>query len=214
MSEGVRKKPYVIGIAGSSGSGKTFFVKSFLKHFAPGQVNVISQDNYYIPANTKTKEENKVHNFDLPTSFYRENFHQDILKLISGKTVCREEYTFNNPSLQARILKINPAPILLIEGLFILHYTEINALLDHRIFIEVREEAALKRRLDRDLVERGYHEQDVKYKWSHHVIPAFNAYLLPYKSQCDQIIENNTDDPENIETIAKHISAYLRQAFF
>ncbi len=214
MQEKDFQKPYIIGITGGSGVGKTFFLKSFLKNFAPHQIAVISQDDYYIPANTKTKEENKVYNFDLPTSFYRENFHQDILSLISGHTIRRQEYTFNNPALKSKTLEINPAPILLIEGLFILHYTEINKLLDHRIFIHADEEIALKRRLNRDFIERGYNEEDVKYKWDHHVLPAFNEYLLPYKKQCDQIIDNNTDDPENINTITNYISAYLRQSFF
>src|SRR5690554_243817 len=130
MQHKVIQKPYIIGIAGGSGSGKTFFLKSFLKNFASHQIAVISQDDYYIPANTKTKEENRVYNFDLPTSFYRENFHEDIVSLINGKTIQRQEYTFNNPALQSNTLEINPAPILLIEGLFILHYTEINKLLD------------------------------------------------------------------------------------
>ncbi|MGE8422350.1 MAG: P-loop NTPase fold protein, partial [Sphingobacterium siyangense] len=55
----MNNKPYVIGIAGSSGSGKTFFLNSFLKHFKPNEVTLISQDDYYIPANTKTQEENR-----------------------------------------------------------------------------------------------------------------------------------------------------------
>lgn len=214
MQEGIIQKPYIIGITGGSGSGKTFFLNSFLKNFAPNQIAVISQDDYYIPANTKTKEENKLYNFDLPTSFYRENFHQDILSLINGETIHRQEYTFNNPALQSKALKINPAPILLIEGLFILHYTEINKLLDHRIFIHADEEVALKRRLERDWAERGYNEEDVMYKWENHVMPAFNEYLLPYKKECDQIIINNSDDTEHIVAITNDISAYLRMSFF
>lgn len=214
MSDKIIQKPYIIGVAGGSGSGKTFFLNSFLKNFAPDQIAVISQDDYYIPANTKTKEENKVYNFDLPTSFYRESFHQDILSLISGKTILRQEYNFNNPALQSKILEINPAPIILIEGLFIFHYTEINELLDHRIFIHADEELALKRRLERDWAERGYNEEEVMYKWKNHVMPAFNEYLLPHKKHCDQIIVNNSNDTENIIAITKDISTYLRMSFF
>lgn len=214
MQERDSQKPYIIGIAGGSGSGKTFFLKSFLKNFAAGQVAVISQDNYYIPANTKTKEENRLYNFDLPSSFYREHFHQDILSLIHGETIYMDEYTFNNPALSSKMLEIKPARILLVEGLFIFHYEEINTLFDHRIFIHANEEIALKRRLKRDFIERGYHEEDVRYKWNNHVMPAFNDYLLPYKNQCDQIIENNTDDAGNITAMVDAMSAYLKQSFF
>lgn len=208
------QKPYIIGIAGNSGSGKTFFLNCFLKHFAPNKIALVSQDNYYIPANTKTKEENRIYNFDLPTALDRETFYQDVLSLVNGKTIYKQEYTFNNPTLKSKKLEINPAPILLVEGLFIFHYTEINNLLDHRIFIHADEEIALKRRLKRDFIERGYEEEDVRYKWSNHVLPAFYEYLLPYKNQCDQIIENNSDNTENIIAIINDISTYLKKAFF
>lgn len=214
MKTDLKQKPYIIGIAGGSGSGKTFFLKCFLEHFKKDEICLVSQDDYYIPANTKTREENRVYNFDLPTSFYRKDFYNDISSLIKGEKVFKEEYTFNNAALESKILEIDPAPIIIVEGLFIFHFEEINTLLDHRIFIHADEEIALKRRLKRDLVERGYNEEDVMYKWNYHVLPAFNEYLLPYKSQCNQVIENNTNNEENIIAITNDISAYLRQSFF
>lgn len=205
------EKPYVIGIAGSSGSGKTFFLKCFLHHFEPHEVTLISQDDYYIPANTKTQEENKLYNFDLPTAIDRDAFYRDIQSLMEGKTIVKEEYTFNNPALKPKILEIKPAPILIVEGLFIFHYSEVNAMLDERIFLAADEEIALKRRLRRDLIERGYFEEDVRYKWVNHVVPAYNEYLVPYRNSCDRIIINNTDDPENIIRETNAIAAELKQ---
>ncbi len=202
-------KPYVIGIAGSSGSGKTFFLKSFLNHFKADQVTLISQDDYYIPANTKTREENRLYNFDIPTSINRADFYHDIKELFEGKTIFKEEYTFNNPDLQPKILEIKPAPILIVEGLFIFHYTEINELLDYRVFLDADESVALERRLRRDLLERGYDKDDVMYKWINHVVPSYNEYLRPYKDICDLVIINNTDDPETIDQAANKISQDL-----
>ncbi|HLW50163.1 MAG TPA: hypothetical protein VKZ78_04265 [Sphingobacteriaceae bacterium] len=207
----MQAKPFVMGIAGSSGSGKTFFLRCFLNHFAPEEVTLISQDDYYIPANTKTQEENKLYNFDLPTAIDRESFYRDIRDLFEGKTIYKEEYTFNNPAIKPRMLEIKPAPILIVEGLFIFHYSEVNELLDHRIFIHAEEEVALQRRLKRDLEERGYFEEDVRYKWLNHVVPAFNEYLLPYKGICDQVIINNTDDPQQMIAITDEISEFLRE---
>lgn len=194
----MNKKPYVIGIAGSSGSGKTFFLNCFLKHFSPDEVTLISQDDYYIPANTKTQEENKLYNFDLPTSIDRNAFYKDISDLFDGKTIYKEEYTFNNPAIKPKMLEIKPAPILIIEGLFIYHYTEVNKLIDHRIFLDANQDIALERRLRRDLIERGYFEDDVRYKWINHVLPSYNEYLLPYKNSCDQVIINNTEDRKSV----------------
>ncbi len=205
-------KPFVMGIAGSSGSGKTFFLRCFLNHFAADEVTLISQDDYYIPANTKTQEENKLYNFDLPTAIDRASFYKDIKTLFEGNTVYKEEYTFNNPSIKPKMLEIKPAPILIVEGLFIFHYEEVNDLLDHRIFIHADEEIALERRLKRDLVERGYSEEDVRYKWAHHVVPAFEEFLLPYKPICDRVIINNTDDPQQMIAITDEISCFLRES--
>lgn len=203
-------KPYVIGIAGSSGSGKTFFLKSFLNHFQEDQVTLISQDDYYIPANTKTREENRLYNFDIPTSINRADFYKDIKSLFNGETIYREEYTFNNPNLKPKILEIKPAPILIVEGLFIFHYTEVNEILDYRIFLAADESVALERRLRRDLVERGYDRDDVMYKWINHVVPSYNEFLLPFKEQCDLVIINNTDDPQIIDEAANKISLELK----
>lgn len=203
-------KPYVIGIAGSSGSGKTFFLKSFLNHFEDHQVTLISQDDYYIPANTKTQEENRLYNFDIPTSINREAFYHDIKQLFDGNTIHREEYTFNNPLLTPKMLEIKPAPILIVEGLFIFHYDEINQLLDYKIFLDASEPIALERRLRRDLVERGYDRDDVMYKWINHVTPSYKEYLLPYKPACDLVIINNNDDPKIIDNATHQISSALK----
>lgn len=200
-----------MGIAGSSGSGKTFFLNCFLDHFHPDEITLISQDDYYIPANTKTQEENKLYNFDLPTAINREAFFRDIQALFKGETIYKEEYTFNNPNIKPKILEIKPAPILIVEGLFIFHYSEVNELLNEKIFLHADEEVALERRLRRDLTERGYFEDDVRYKWVNHVVPAFNEYLLPFKESCDRIIINNVDDPEVMLKVTSEISEHLKK---
>ncbi|NGM74846.1 uridine kinase [Sphingobacterium sp. SGL-16] len=204
-------KPYVIGIAGSSGSGKTFFLKSFLNHFAESDITLISQDDYYIPANTKTQEENRLYNFDLPTAIDRDAFYKDIKDLFDGKTIFKEEYTFNNPNIKPQMLEIKPAPILIVEGLFIFHYTEVNDLLDYKIFLDANEDVALERRLKRDLLERGYDHDDVMYKWVNHVVPSYNTYLLPYRETTDKVIINNTDEPAVINSATELISQEVRE---
>lgn len=203
-------KPFLIGIAGGSGSGKTFFLNCFLNHFTKDEVSLVSQDDYYIPVGDLSPEENKLYNFDLPSTIDSEHFLKDIEQLIAGKSFLKEEYTFNNKSAEARTLEIKPAPIVLIEGLFILHYPGISDLLDYKIFIDTEEEVALKRRLKRDLIERGYSQDDVMYKWINHVVPAYKEFLLPYKNSCDKIITNNTHVAEDIFQIAEEISSELR----
>ncbi|WP_419801545.1 uridine kinase family protein [Mucilaginibacter sp.] len=204
-------KPYVIGIAGGSGSGKTFFLNCFLKHFSAEEVCLISQDDYYIPvAEGMTAEENKLYNFDLPKTIDAEAFMADAQKLLNHQTVYKKEYTFNNAAAVPKMLEIKSAPVIIIEGLFILHFRELAEILDMRIFIDSEEEIALHRRLKRDLLERGYSEEDVRYKWSNHVMPAYKEYLLPYKLVCDKVVVNNTQIAEDIVKVTQEISKEVR----
>jgi len=205
-------KPFIIGVAGGSGSGKTFFLNCFLQHFSLAEACLVSQDDYYIPvAHNMTKEENTLYNFDLPTTIDRQHFYDDIKKLVNGETVQKEEYTFNNPDLVPKMLEIKPAPIVIVEGLFILYFTEIAELIDLKLFIEADNDIALGRRLKRDLAERGYDDRDVLYRWTNHVTPAYNKYLLPYKETCHQVITNNTHEAEDILCVTEAISKELRK---
>ncbi|WP_316758937.1 MULTISPECIES: uridine kinase [Pedobacter] len=206
----MNKKPFIIGIAGGSGSGKTFFLNCFLHHFKQDEVTLVSQDDYYIPAGEMSQEENKLYNFDLPSTIDSQQFLKDIKQLLDGEVVYKKEYNFNNPLAVVKILEIKSAPIIIVEGLFILHFKEIAALLDHMIFVDADEEIALDRRIKRDGLERGYPEEDVLYKWHNHVLPAYKEYLLPYKEQCHKIVVNNTNEAEEIIAITEEISVELR----
>lgn len=205
-------KPYIVGVAGGSGSGKTFFLKCFLNHFSPDEVCLVSQDDYYIPvAHNMTAEENKLYNFDLPHTIDHQHFVDDITSLLNQQPIIKKEYTFNNPNAIPKNLEIRPAPILIVEGLFILHFKEIAKLMDYKIFIDTDEDIALQRRLKRDLIERGYSHDDVMYKWVNHVVPAYHDFLLPYKDECNKILTNNTHVADDIIKATEEISALLKE---
>ena len=208
----MNKKPYLIGISGGSGSGKTFFLNSFLNHFNPSDVCLISQDDYYIPAGDLTPEENKLYNYDIPSSFDEENFTSDIQKILNGETIYKKEYTFNNKQAgDPKILEIRSAPIIVLEGLFVLHFQKIAELIDMKIFIDSDANIALKRRLKRDLEERGWDIDNVMYKWTNHILPAYQTYLRPYRDTADKVIVNNTNVPDDILLITEEISRDLKK---
>jgi uridine kinase len=207
-------KPFLVGITGISGSGKTSFLKSFLKHFDDSQICLISLDDYYIPVPPgMTKEENKLYNFDLPSSIDVKLFLNDLADLLNQKKVYKQQYTFNNPDKVPQMLEISPAPIIIIEGLFILHFTAIAEQLNFKIFIEADNNVALKRRLDRDYIERGYPPTDVHYKWINHVEPAYRQYLLAHKEKCELVIYNNTNQVADLDCLSETVSIKLKTLF-
>ncbi len=203
-------KPFVIGIAGGSGSGKTFFLNCFLNHFTNNQISLVSQDDYYKPMDQQPLDENGWVNFDLPQCIDDQKLLTDLRTLINGETICKKEYTFNVDEDRARMLTIHPAPIIIIEGLFIFHFEKIAALFDMKIFIDADEEITLNRRLKRDIAERGYDKDMIMYQWINHVLPAYNKYLLPYKDSADKIIMNNTHVADDIIAVTEKLAGELK----
>lgn len=185
------QKPYTIGITGGSGSGKTFFLESLAKRFDPGEICLVSQDHYYKALDQQLTDGQGITNFDLPSAIERERFHSDILRLKKGEILRIPEYTFNKPNASPRTLEFHPAPILLIEGLFVQYFEEIAGELDLRIFIEAKDYLKLSRRIRRDNDERGYDFHDVLYRFQHHVMPIYETLIKPLKHHADLIIPNN-----------------------
>ena len=184
-------KPFTIGITGGSGSGKTFFINNLSERFREDQLCLISQDHYYKARDLQLTDEKGVQNFDLPTAIERERFHHDIMKLKNGETLFIKEYTFNNPNAQPKVLEFKPAPILIIEGLFVQYFEEIASELDLKVFIEAKDYIKLSRRIIRDNDERGYEINDVLYRYQHHVMPIYETLIKPLKHHADLIIPNN-----------------------
>jgi len=186
-------KTYVIGITGGSGSGKTSFIKSLQQNFSKKDICIVSQDDYYLTKEFQKKDKNGIENFDRPSSIDKKAFIRDVQTLIGGEKVTRPEYTFNNENAVPSLLIFEPAPILIVEGLFIFHYKKIRKLLDLKVFVQAKDNLMVIRRISRDKLERNYPLDDVVYRYQHHVYPAFEKYILPYKDKADIVINNNDD---------------------
>lgn len=181
---------FVVGVSGRSGSGKSTFVRRVMEHFGSEKVSLHTMDNYYLPSNQQTKDDKEVINFDLPSSFDRAKFCGDLQLLKDGNDVELREYIFTTENSSDHIIVIPSAPIILVEGLFIYYYEELQALLDYRVMMNVSYDECYSRRLNRDLKERNYTEEETNYRYNAHVEPAYNQYIAPYVNACDILIDN------------------------
>jgi len=201
--------PYTIGITGGSGSGKTYFLSELSRHFQPDDICLVSQDHYYKPRDTQHVDEKGVKNFDLPEAIERAQFHEDIIKLRRGESVFRKEYAFNTPNVALQTLEFKPAPILIIEGLFVQYFPEIEKELDLKIFIEAKDYLKLSRRIRRDNEERGYDLDDVLYRYHHHVMPIYESLIEPLKHRADFIIPNNQHFENALDILVRALRTLL-----
>jgi len=200
----LKKIKLIIGITGGSGVGKTTLINKLYKEF-DGKITTLSLDNYYKPKEDQTIDENGVINFDLPTALDILQLESDLDLLLENKVVKQKVYTFNNPNNSDDFLSIEPNEILIIEGLFVMHYPFVKSKLDYSVYLSVDREQQLERRLKRDIVERNYSKESIMYQWDNHVIPSYDNYVRPYKAEPDLIITNESDFCDNILVLSKVI---------
>ncbi|HOZ39960.1 MAG: uridine kinase [Flavobacteriales bacterium] len=201
----MRRGAYLVGVAGGSGSGKTSLVRALREQLPPGSVCVVSQDDYYHPKEQQAIDPNGKVNFDLPSAVDMEGLARDLRELVAGRSIHRKEYTFNQPDKEPDLIELLPAPVILVEGLFVLHHEPVRELFDLRVFIDASEGAQLDRRLRRDSRERGYGEAEILYQWEHHVLPAYRNYLLPYRHLCDLHVVNELGFERAVNVLRHHL---------
>ena len=202
-------KPFLIGITGGSGSGKTSFIGELRKAFSEEEVCILSQDDYYFPREQQQTDEAGVKNFDLPRSIDKKSFRTDVERLLAGEVVERLEYTFNNEKANPKMLRFQSAPVIIVEGIFVFHFKKIRRLLDLKIFLHAKENLKVIRRIKRDQVERNYPIEDVLYRYEKHVMPTFERYIEPYMEEADIVVNNNSHFSVGLEMVKGFIQNKL-----
>jgi uridine kinase len=205
------KTPYIVGVTGGSASGKTTFLKELGNLFGHDEVCILSQDNYYKPMAYQALDENGNINYDLPEGIDLDAFHDDMLLLKNGHIAKRREYRFQHEEQMGDWLTFKPAPILIVEGLFIFYRNDISEHFDLKLFVDAAEDTQLQRRLARDTAERNIPADYVHYQWSNHVMPAYRQYLEPYKESADIIINNNKHFGNSLRVVEDHFRWILHQ---
>lgn len=203
------KNTIVIGVTGASGSGKTTFSNKLKEHLNSFDVQVLTQDDYYRPIESQHKDLNGVENFDLPGAMNLQKFSDDIKTLIKGESINVQKYQYNKQGSACENETITPCTILIVEGIFLLYPSFINEVVDMTVFVSSDLKLSEKRRINRDSNERGYTEEDVRYRFKHHVLPMYKEFIEPYVHLADEIVENTDNFDEDVERLSKKIEQTL-----
>ncbi|MEL6135490.1 MAG: deoxynucleoside kinase [Bacteroidota bacterium] len=184
----------IIGVGGRSGSGKSTLVRRIQEAYSPEQVCLHAMDNYYRPQDQQFTDVAGYSNWDLPLSFFRKKYHDDLHHLIQGRPLHLLEYSFNNKS--SRDIVIQPAPVIIVEGLFVFYYREIYEMMDLKVMMNVDFPTCFERRLRRDQEERNYEETEIRHLYTQHAEPAYQRFIKPFKSYADILIANEASFPK------------------
>ena len=202
-------KPYIIGIAGGSGSGKSTFAQR-LKEAFPDQVALISCDNYYLPHDELSLEERAELNYDAPAALEFDLMVRHLEALKNGETALCPVYDFTRHTRSNAVTEIQPRPIILIDGILIFHDPALRACMDLKIYVETDADERILRRVRRDMRDRGRDLDSVIHQYLSTVKPMHNTYVEPTKVYAD-IILNGGKNKQAFLLVKAQIAQRLRE---
>lgn len=210
-SSGSRRAPFVIGVAGGSGSGKTTVSRRIQEAVSIEHIAYIQHDNYYRDQSHLAREERKSTNYDHPDSLETELLVQHLLTLKSGRPIAMPIYDFTQDTRSSETQRVDPAPVILVEGILIFVEKELRDLMDVRIFVDTDADVRLIRRMRRDIAERGRTLDSVVQRYMATVRPMHQEFVEPSKRYADIIVPRGGDNRVAMEMIVSRVHALLRE---
>ena len=181
-------KPYIIGVAGGSGSGKTYFAKELQRLLGDAVCSIIYQDNYYIDQSLRFDGDGGSVNFDHPSSLDFDLLALGLSKLKEGLDIEVPIYEFSTHKRIDKTINCSPKKIILVDGILILDSAVVRAQLDEAVFFDTAEELRYSRRLERDVKERGRTPEGVKKQFDLQVRPMHDQFVQPSKEYAQTVV--------------------------
>ena len=203
-------KSVVIGIAGGTASGKTSIAKKIVDAFDDtNSVVLIREDDYYKDQSHLTMEERVKTNYDHPLAFDHDLLIEHIKDLIAGKTIMKPTYDFTVHNRSNKTEIVNPADVIIVEGLFVLEDAKLRELLDIKIFIDTDADIRFIRRLKRDVRDRGRTIESVCDQYMNTVRVMHEAFVEPSKRKADVIIPEGSHNEVAMDLLLTKISSII-----
>lgn len=201
----------IIGICGGTGSGKTTVARRILETVSGEHVAFLQHDSYYRNLGDMPLELRHSINFDHPDALDNELFVNHIRALKAGEAIDMPVYDFSTHQRRIDSIRIEPKPILIIEGILILADPALRELMDIRIFVDTAGDLRFIRRLQRDVQERGRDVEMVIRQYLDTVRPMHEQFVEPSKRYADVIIPEGGYNEVGIDLISGRIRNQLNQ---
>ena len=201
-------KPYIVGVAGGSASGKTEIVKTLKKHFED-KIEIIEHDNYYFAHDNLTMDERASLNYDHPQAFETDFLIEHVKKIINNEEIDIPTYDFTIHTRSSDTLKKSPKPIVIVEGILVLENEELRNLMDMKVFVDCDGDVRLKRRITRDLVERNRTIESILTQYMETVKPMHELFVEPSKKFADLIVPKGGKNKVAIDVLINHLATKL-----
>ena len=203
-------KPFVIGIAGGSGSGKSTVTRQVLASIGPEMASVVYQDDYYCDQSHLSPEVRRKTNYDHPQAFDWPLMLQHVQALCRGEPIAMPRYDFALDNRSSQTLTVQPAPVVVIEGLFALFDADLRKMMSLKIFVDTAADVRLIRRLQRDISERGRSTESVISQYMETVRPMHKQFIEPTKRHADVILPHGANGPA-VDIITTKVVALIRE---
>lgn len=200
--------PILIGIAGGTGSGKTTMAKKIQDAF-PDQSILICQDSYYKDLSHLTMEEKAKTNLDHPNSLDFDILRHHLIDLMNKKPIEQPIYSFTTYERDVETQHVEPAQVIIVEGILLFAALEVRDLFDLKIFVDTDNDIRLLRRIERDTAERGRSFDSVKNQYLTTVKPMHDAFVEPSKQYADVIIPMCRQNQIAVDLVISRIRAHL-----
>ena len=198
---------FIIGITGGTGSGKTTIVNKVKNLFDRSDVGFLSSDSYYKDnSNLNFSKRDKL-NYDTPDAIDFDLLNSHIKILNTGQDIHVPQYSFSTHLRLKNSTLFKPKKILIIEGILILSNITLKGQINYNVFLDCSRDTRLKRRLERDISERGRNREDIIKLFENRLDKMHRNYVEPIKKECNLILntENNTKIDILIDIIKKKL---------
>lgn len=200
----------VIGLAGGTGSGKTTVAQAMVQAADQGSVLLLPQDAYYRHQGDLPFEQRELTNYDEPSAFDTELLVQHVDQLRDGAAIQRPVYDFANHNRADNTVQTDPAPVIIVEGILVLHAPALRARMHLKVFVDAPPDERFIRRLERDVNERGRTAQSVISQYRRTVKPMHDLYIEPTKQHADLVLPGGGSNRVALEVLNSYVNSILK----